>query len=134
MIEKPVPAETYRHQLNTLEARLQEAKRKKERISWTRLAVIIATALRGYQLWTQNIPLAFFAAAVGIAIFLLLVVLAGRNHDIIVQLNNLVAINQEELKVLDHQYTQLPDGIHFKPADHAYANDLDIFGRASLYQ
>ena len=134
MIEKPVPAETYRQQLNTLDARLQAAKRKKERISWTRLAVIIATVLTAYQLWTQNIPLAFLAAAIGIAIFLRLVVLAGRNHEIIVQLNNLVAINQEELKVLDHQYTQLPDGLHFKPADHAYANDLDIFGRASIYQ
>src|SRR4029078_8047366 len=98
MIEKPVPADMYRQQLHTLNARLQEAKRKKERISWTRLAVIIATALIGYQLWTQNIPLAFFAAAVGIAVFLRLVVLAGRNHEIIVQLNNLVAINQEELK------------------------------------
>jgi hypothetical protein len=134
MIEKPMPAETYRQQLKTLEAQLEEAKRKKERISWTRLSVIIATALIGYQLWTQSIPIAFVAAAVGIAIFLRLVVLAGRNRETIDQLNSLVSINQEELKVLDHQYTQLPDGIHFKPVDHPYANDLDIFGRASLYQ
>jgi hypothetical protein len=56
---------------------LQGAKRKKERISWTRLAVIIATALIGYQLWTQNIPLAFLASRYGIAIFLRLVVLAA---------------------------------------------------------
>ncbi len=134
MIEKPLPADTYRQQLTTLEAQLQEAKRRKERISWMRLGVIIFTALVSYQLWIQNISLAFVAALIGIAIFLRLVVLAGRNREAIDQLNSLVHINREELKVLDHQYTQLPDGIQFKPADHAYANDLDIFGRASLYQ
>src|SRR5436189_1945112 len=111
MIEKPMPAETYRQQLKTLEAQLEGAKRKKERISWTRLGVIIATALIGYQLWTRSIPLAFVAVTVGIAIFLRLVVLSGRNREIIDQLNSLVSINQEELKVLDHQYTQLADGL-----------------------
>src|SRR5690606_26473905 len=43
-------------------------------------------------------------------------------------------INEEELKNLAHDYYDFPDGAQHMPKDHPYANDLDIFGRASLFQ
>lgn len=46
----------------------------------------------------------------------------------------LLRINKEELSFLEHQFTQFPDGSNLRPELHPYANDLDIFGRASLYQ
>ena len=46
----------------------------------------------------------------------------------------LISINRKELAALDHKFLDFPDGIEWKPALHNYANDLDIFGRASLYQ
>ena len=134
MIEKASPAETYEKQLAGLVGQLNRARQRGENISWARLALIIITAVAGFQLWLQNIPLAIVAILIGIAVFLRLVVLAGRNSEQIDQLTRLVSINKEELLVLDHQFTQLADGLQFKPAEHPYANDLDIFGRASVFQ
>jgi len=134
MIEKGSPAKTYQKQLAALRAQLDREKRKGDNISWARLALIVIVAIVGFQLWMQNIPLAIGVIIIGFAVFLRLVVLAGRIGEKIQQLTRLEEINKEELLVLDHQFTQLPDGISFKPEEHPYANDLDIFGRASLYQ
>ena len=49
-------------------------------------------------------------------------------------LKRLLDINQTEVSVLNHHFTDLPDGGIFKPEHHDYADDLDIFGRASLFQ
>lgn len=47
---------------------------------------------------------------------------------------NLVALNDLELKALDHDYKTFPDGSSFIDAHHAYSYDLDLFGPGSLYQ
>lgn len=134
MNEKTRPVDVYKEQLKMLDRQLRMAKQKGKWISWGRLAIIIATAIVGFQLWVHYIPSAILVIIMGIAVFLRLVVLAGRTRDLIDQLSRLESINKEELNVLDHHFTHLPDGNPFKPADHAYANDLDIFGRASIYQ
>ena len=57
-----------------------------------------------------------------------------KNNNDIKNTEILLRINEQEIQVLQHQYTHLPDGLEYKPAVHDYANDLDIFGKASLYQ
>jgi DNA mismatch repair ATPase MutS len=57
-----------------------------------------------------------------------------RNKAAINHLNFLIKINNDELKFLDGKYVDFPDGSNHIPADHLYANDLDIFGKASLFQ
>ncbi len=47
---------------------------------------------------------------------------------------NLVALNELELKALDHDYKTFPDGSVFIDPHHAYSYDLDLFGPGSLYQ
>ncbi|RYZ47344.1 MAG: hypothetical protein EOO14_23630, partial [Chitinophagaceae bacterium] len=46
----------------------------------------------------------------------------------------LIRVNEEELQALAHRFHDREDGSRFTPAEHPYANDLDIFGKASLYQ
>jgi DNA mismatch repair ATPase MutS len=46
----------------------------------------------------------------------------------------LITINEQELLYQQHRYTHQKDGSEFYKDEHAYAGDLDIFGRASLYQ
>jgi len=48
--------------------------------------------------------------------------------------SRLIALNETELLILRHQFFHLPDGSRYQPAGHPYTHDLDIFGRASLYQ
>lgn len=47
---------------------------------------------------------------------------------------NLAAINADEAGRLDRQYTRPETGLNFAPANHAYAQDLDLFGNHSLYR
>lgn len=49
-------------------------------------------------------------------------------------LEALIEINQTELNVLNGIWENLPDGEEFKQDDHAFSQDLDLFGRASFFQ
>lgn len=49
-------------------------------------------------------------------------------------LEALIQINQTELDVLDGEWGHLPDGQEFQEDDHAFSQDLDLFGRASFFQ
>jgi DNA mismatch repair ATPase MutS len=57
-----------------------------------------------------------------------------KNHSEIEHTNYLVRINKDELKSLAGNYYDFEGGFEHIPKDHPYANDLDIFGRASLFQ
>jgi DNA mismatch repair ATPase MutS len=56
------------------------------------------------------------------------------NNEAIEYHEALQQLNKEELRYLDHQYTHHPDGQQMAGKEHPYADDLDIFGRASIYQ
>ena len=47
---------------------------------------------------------------------------------------HLAALNEDEQQRLDRQFTRPETGIAFAPANHAYAHDLDVFGKHSLYR
>ena len=46
----------------------------------------------------------------------------------------LVFINEDEQARLDRRYLRPETGLAFAPADHAYAQDLDVFGKHSLFK
>ena len=69
-----------------------------------------------------------------IALFLFILAKHLANNDAIENLQRLIGISETEIQVLSHHFTHLPDGSELKPENHEYANDLDIFGRASLFQ
>ncbi len=69
-----------------------------------------------------------------LAAFLRLVVAAVNTSEQIVHTTYLIAINEEELAVAGGNYHQRFDGKEFLPTVHDYAQDIDLFGRASLYQ
>jgi hypothetical protein len=77
--------------------------------------------------------LASLAAMLVIA-FLYLVKKHAILFDKKTHLENLVAINTSENKVLDGKFNHLAPGDQFINPRHAYSHDLDIFGQGSLYQ
>jgi MutS domain V len=72
--------------------------------------------------------------AILIASFIYLLNKDLKNSAAIENCNRLQQINITEMEALAHRFTHLPDGLKYKPHTHAYANDLDIFGNASLFQ
>ena len=85
-------------------------------------------------IWTKGLLVFIPIGILFITLFFFLLAKHLTTNDQIENLVRLIAINQTEINVLNHHFTDLPDGEKFKPEQHEYANDLDIFGRASLFQ
>ncbi|MBL7763259.1 MAG: hypothetical protein JNL23_07505 [Chitinophagaceae bacterium] len=132
-IEKD-PVKYYQSRIKELEAVLTDLNNVKTRIAWLRFAAIVAAFLSCYLLWSSGILLAIVSFVLFFGLFLRLIILDSRNKAKIENTNTLIHINNEEIKISQHDFIHLPGGESFLPSVHAYASDLDIFGRASIYQ
>ncbi len=129
-----LPAIFYNEQIILLQTKLAQANKKNTLLGWGRLLSSVSIIPAIYLLW----PFGFYfwpvTGIVLLAIFLKLVVADIDNKATITHLQNLIAVNFDELKALKGEYYHYADGSQFIPHDHMYANDIDLFGRASIYQ
>lgn len=128
------PIATYGQRINTLSLERNAVARQKNSIAWGRLAAVIAAVLSFYFLKNVHLGLALFTALLFIALFFRLIVLAINAAQKLSNLDRLIFINQQEIEIAAGNYHHLPDGLQHLPTVHTYAYDLDIFGRASLFQ
>ncbi|MEO7308936.1 MAG: hypothetical protein ABIX01_00950 [Chitinophagaceae bacterium] len=128
------PTAIYKGRISSLTAERTELIKQKSLVSWSRLAAIVVAILAFYFLRNDYLAVAIVVAVLCVAVFFRLVVVAINTGKKIDNLNRLIAINEQELQTAAGQFFDLPDGASFLPHLHPYANDLDIFGRASLYQ
>lgn len=133
-MENVLPDRVYKQRIQELTVKLDQLKRKSNVIAWSRFLVIAAMVALFFYLRPFGYLYVGVAMMILFAVFLRLVVLAGRNNDSMANLKLLIQINQQELSIASHDYLAMPDGSKYLPASHNYAHDLDIFGRASLYQ
>lgn len=127
-------ADFYRQRIETLKTQHQQLVRKKSILAWLRFAAVMAIAMALYFLLPVGISYAVLAALLLLAVFIRLIFIDLDNKAAIKNNRHLVAINDAELQALAHHYYDFDDGKAFLPAEHPYASDLDIFGRASLFQ
>ncbi|MEO6704882.1 MAG: hypothetical protein ABIN04_03425, partial [Ginsengibacter sp.] len=128
------PHQFYDERLSDLQALLKKMQRRKSSFAWLRLGAIAAIILAFYLLWSLGIGYVIIAGILLVFIFVRLVYADLNNQAKIEHTHHLININEDEVKCLAGDYYDLPDGAHHIPKDHHYANDLDIFGRASLFQ
>jgi len=132
---KQIPAqESYRNQLKKFETLLAQLQEKRKNLGWLRFGVFVATIMLAYIIFTSYGAVGVIPTIAGLGFLLYLVSVDVANNSKIKNVQTLIRINEEELQVLEHQYLNREDGHQFLPAEHAYANDLDIFGKASIYQ
>src|SRR5688500_10257639 len=124
----------YQRNLEALKADLKKLKKKKDLIAWGRFFLLMAAVAVFFYVRPYGIGYALLASTLPMAAFIRLIVLSATNNEIITNTEQLLLINREELEVLNGNYTHRPQGIEHLPPVHEYAQDLDIFGRASLYQ
>lgn len=124
----------YSQRLQELKVLLKKLQQKKSNFAWLRLGAIIGIFLGFYWLYSLGWMYVAIASAVLIFVFIRLVYADIRTRDKIDHTLHLIHINEEELKALAGDYYDLPNGAQHIPKDHSYANDLDIFGRASIFQ
>lgn len=109
-------------------------KRKQSLLGWTRLAVIIGASVVAYFIFTNFGVWGWLVVGIAIATFLAIVSIDASNNEAITYTNHLIEISDDELKVLQHNYQHRYDGSALQPAEHAYAADIDLFGKASVFQ
>jgi hypothetical protein len=124
----------YQQRIKSLGDKHQVLLKKKSLLAWLRLGSILLLVAAIYWLAPVSITIMLAAAVLILAAFARLIFTDLKNKQAIKHQLHLIQINKDELKALQHQYYDFEDGAHFLPADHPYANDLDIFGRASLFQ
>ena len=118
-------------ELNTEKARQLK---KKSGLAWYRFFSIVAAFTALSLLWPQGELIALTAFLLLVGLFIYFLKQDINNNNAIENTSRLITINETEIQVLHHQYTQLDNGSRYQADTHAYTNDLDIFGRASLYQ
>jgi hypothetical protein len=128
------PIEFYKKRLEELTERLHKLKQRKSSFAWLRLGAVIAIVAAFYFLWSLGVGYVIGAIILLLLIFIQLIKADLRNHEKIEHTSKLININKNELEFLSGNYFVFEDGSEHIPKEHAYANDLDIFGRASLFQ
>ena len=129
-----LPTESYKARIDILTQRLAVLDKRKNQVAWGRFFVVLLIGLTAWKLFPLSLLWGSIVVATLAAIFGRLVMLAVDNKAAITQVNRLLDINRQELAIASGQYTSLPDGHELLPAGHDYAQDLDIMGRASVYQ
>ena len=73
----------------------------------------------------------FFVLLAG---FIFLIIFYQNKTEKLRHIKNLIRINQDEIKVLKHDYSSFKHGEGYDNREHPYAYDLDLFARGSLFQ
>ena len=128
------PSIVYRQQIEKHNADLKFLLRKRNFFGWLRLIVFVATIIISYKIFVDAAWFGLIPLVVGMSAFIYLILSDVDNNEKIANLKTLIQINEEELKILDNNYLHRNDGSEYAPSLHDYANDLDLFGRASVFQ
>jgi len=127
------PHRFYTSQIDSFQKQLKSIKKKLFASSMLRLALFVLMCYGVYF---------FFGDARGvIAVILvggaLFVFLISRHSDLTFQkklFQELIRLNKKELKALNRDVLDFPEGNEFQDNFHYYSQDIDLFGKASFYQ
>lgn len=128
------PQQFYPNRLSELNTQLKKLQQRKSSFAWLRLGASIAIIAGFYLLWSLGIIYVIIATVLLLFIFIRLVNADLKNQSRIEHINYLIRINEDELKNLAGDFYDFETGAEHIPKEHPYANDLDIFGRASIFQ
>ena len=128
------PTDFYNKRIQDLEVDLKKLKQRKSSLGWLRFGSIAAIVIAFYILWSLGVLYVLITSILLLIIFVRLLFADLANKEAINHVNHLIIINKDELKFIKGDYYDFPGGNQYAPADHFYSNDLDIFGRASLFQ
>jgi hypothetical protein len=128
------PAIIYEKQIQKHAATLNRLTKRRNFLGWLRLFTFIATVIVSYRVFVTAGVTGLLPLIIGLGIFIYVILIDTENNEKINNTKSLIRINEEEIKILNNDYGHRKDGSDFAPAYHDYANDLDLFGKASIFQ
>ncbi len=124
----------YKNRIEGLQTELKKLQQKKSAFGWLRFGSIAAIIAAFYVLWSLGIWYVIIISFILLIVFIRLLYADLKNKAAINHTNYLIEINENELKFLAGNFYDFNDSNQYIPKEHLYANDLDIFGKASLFQ
>lgn len=133
-MENKTPHSYYQQRIESLLGEKKQQTNRKNQLATFRFLAVIAAFAGAWLLKSYGLGPSLLCFLLFISLFIWFLSQDITNNAAIENTERLLSINEQELAILQHQYQQLADGREFFSPSHPYANDLDIFGRASLYQ
>jgi hypothetical protein len=126
--------EFYESRINASKDSFAILKKKENRLSAGRLILFLFSFFLFYIFFSTSVALSVILLVVGLFSLGWLIryqngVIAEKEYY-----QHLTTINELELKSLEGDYSSYPDGSEYVNKSHPYTHDLDIFGKASLFQ
>lgn len=128
-----VPKDYYQNKIAESEHHLQKLTHRKSSFGWLRLGAIAVLILALYLLSHAGMIYVILAIIFLIAVFLRLVMADLKNQDAISHTQRLIQNYKNEIESLEGRPV-FEDGSEYMEKEHPYAHDLDIFGKASVFQ
>ena len=128
------PYSFYKTQADNYYKLFDKFSRQTNRIAVLRLITFVVGVLLVYLATNYNLLVTFSVLGLFIVGFSCLVFWHLKSHEKKSFYEILWNINKSELKSLDGNYEEFEDGEEFNTHEHPYSDDLDLFGKNSLYQ
>jgi MutS domain V/MutS domain III len=128
------PEEYYNGRITVLQNDLRLLIKKRTMLAWLRFSVVAGMAACCYFLLPFGLLFCIIPGILLLILFTRLIFTDLSTKSLIEHTKYLLTVNEHELKALSHNYYHFAEGREYIPKEHFYANDLDIFGHASLYQ
>ncbi len=128
------PREVYQSREAEFNATGRQLKKKSDRLSMARLAAFAGGLVLFAVLLSFSLIAAIVTLAAALALFTWMVIKYETTEKSRKRFLHLAEINRLELKCLEGDFSGFKTGGEFAERDHPYSYDLDIFGRASLFQ
>ncbi len=124
----------YIQRVEELSEALAILQKKIKTISTLRVIIFFVTLLGIYIMSGQSLTGLIIVAVIGLIVFIALISRHGKLFPRKQNTEALLSINQNELKLLDHDTSNQVKGTEYLDEEHPFAMDLDIFGNRSLFQ
>lgn len=131
------PGLVYKERIDAFNTHIKKLKKSDTVLAILKLALFFTGLLFLFTTFSKD-PV---TALVEFGIFFILFFTAAVLHETVLgkinHLKTLITINENEIKMLSHEFPTVPDrsitGGEFKNSDHPYTSDLDIFGEKSVF-
>ncbi len=124
----------YQERLRQFEEERNALEQRNNLLTYIRLALFVGGLGISIYLFKNYGLVGFYAFIPLVIAFIFLVQWHDRIKSLFQYYDKLTLINQQELAALDYDYSSFEDGSSLLPAEHSYAEDLDMFGKGSVYQ
>ena len=128
------PGEVYQSREEEFSASAERLQKLSNRLSVARLIAFVGGLLLFAVLVSVSVAVAVAMLASSLIVFTWLVIRYETMEKSRKRYMHLAEINRLELKCLDGDFSSYWPGNEYTERDHPYSFDLDIFGKASLFQ